>query len=87
MPKKKDRDIIFILTKDEVLDCARELGIAEERVTDEVLELIKDKLNLEFGRWPEIVKEILTKAVQCPLGLKCFPSCCWWKEGRCIFPR
>jgi len=65
MPKKKDRDIIFILTKDEVLDCARELGIAEERVTDEVLELIKDKLNLEFGRWPEIVKEILTKAVQC----------------------
>jgi len=87
MTKKQRRDIIFALTKDEVLACARELGIPEEQVTDEALELIKDKINREFGRWPEIVKEILTQAAQCPLGLICFPSCCWWKEGRCIFPR
>jgi hypothetical protein len=87
MPKKKDKDIIFTLTRDEVMAYARELDIPEERVTDEVLELIKDRLNHEFSQWPEIVKEILAKAVQCPLGLKCFPSCCWWKEGRCIFPR
>jgi len=87
MAKKHGKDIIFALTKDEVLACARELGIAEEQVTDEALELIKDKIKREFSRWPEIVKEILTQAVQCPLGLNCFPSCCWWKEGRCIFPR
>jgi hypothetical protein len=87
MPNNNQKNIIFILTRDHVLACARELGIAKERVTDEALDLIKDKINREFGRWPEIVKEILTQAAQCPLGLTCFPSCCWWKEGRCIFPQ
>lgn len=87
MSKNKQPDIIFMLTSDEVLACARELKIPKEQLTDEVIELIKDKINREFGRWPEIVKEILTQAAQCPLGLNCFPSCCWWKEGRCIFPQ
>jgi hypothetical protein len=87
MSKKQDKEPIFTLTKDDILACARELKIPEERVTDETLELIKDRLNSEFGNWPDIVKEILTQAAQCPLGLICFPSCCWWKEGRCIFPK
>jgi hypothetical protein len=87
MTEKNQKNIIFILTKDQVLACAQELGIAKERLTDEAIELVKDKINREFDRWPEIVKEILAQATQCPLGLTCFPSCCWWKEGRCIFPR
>ncbi len=87
MSKNNRQDIIFILTKGEVLACARELKIPEEQVADETIELVKDKINREFGRWPEIVKEVLTQVSQCPLGLTCFPSCCWWKEGRCIFPR
>jgi hypothetical protein len=85
MPEKQD--IIFSLTKDQVLACARELKMSQDQLTDEVMELVKDKINREFSRWPEIVKETLTQATQCPLGLTCFPSCCWWKEGRCIFPR
>jgi len=87
MPKNNRQDIIFIITKDDILSCAREINIPEEQVADETIELVKDKINREFGRWPEIVKEVLTQASQCPLGLTCFPSCCWWKEGRCIFPR
>jgi len=87
MLEKNQENIIFVLTRDDVLACAKELKIAKERLTDEALELIRDKLNLEFGHWPEIVKEVLTQVSQCPLGLTCFPSCCWWKEGRCIFPR
>jgi len=87
MSEKNQENIIFILTKDDVLACARELNIPEEQVADETIELVKDKINREFGRWPEIVKEVLTQVSQCPLRLTCFPSCCWWKEGRCIFPR
>ena len=87
MLEKNQKNIIFILTKDDILACARELNIPEEQVADETIELVKDKINREFGRWPEIVKEVLTQVSQCPLGLTCFPSCCWWKEGRCIFPR
>jgi hypothetical protein len=87
MTKNNRQDIIFILTKGDVLTCARELKIPAEQVADETIELVKDKINREFGRWPEIVKEVLTQVSQCPLGLTCFPSCSWWKEGRCIFPR
>lgn len=87
MSEKNQENTIFILTKNDVLVCARELKIPEEQVADETIELVKDKINHEFSRWPEIVKEVLTQVSQCPLGLTCFPSCCWWKEGRCIFPR
>jgi len=87
MSENNRKEIIFMLTRDDVLACAKELKIPEEQVTGEAIELIKDKLKAEFGHWPEIVKETLTQATQCPLGLTCFPSCCWWKEGRCIFPR
>jgi len=87
MLEKNQENIIFILTKDDILACARELKIPEEQVADETIELVKDKINREFGRWPEIAKEVLTQVSQCPLGLTCFPSCSWWKEGRCIFPR
>jgi hypothetical protein len=87
MSEKDRQDIVCIMTRDQVLAFARELGIAEEQLTDEVMELVKSRLEAELRRWPEIVKEVLTRATRCPLGLVCFPSCCWWKEGRCIFPR
>ncbi len=25
------------------------------------------------------------EAVKCPLGLVCYPSCFWWKDGKCTF--
>jgi hypothetical protein len=87
MPNNNQEYIIFKLTRDDVRARAKELGIAEEQLTDETIELIEKRLEAEFNRWPEIVKETLAQAAQCPLGLHCFPSCCWWKEGRCIFPR
>jgi len=80
-------EIIFMLTKDEVLACAHELGTSEEQVTDDVVKLVKSRINLEFRHWPEIVKGLLTEATKCPLSLVCYPSCFWWKDGRCTLPR
>ena len=87
MSSNYEENIIFVLTKDEVLRCANELGISTEQVTDDVIELVKRTVNLEFRHWPEIVKDILEKVIKCPLGLVCFPSCFWWKDGKCTFPR
>lgn len=85
MAEDSRKDIIFMLTKDEVLTCAHELGISKEQVTDDVVELVKRRLNLEFRHWPEIVKSLLKEATKCPLGLVCYPSCFWWKNGGCAF--
>jgi len=87
MSNNNQQYIIFVLTKDDVLACAKELGIPAERVTDEVIELVKSRLEAEFSSWPEIIKDVLTRATRCPLGLTCFPSCTWWKDGRCLFPQ
>lgn len=87
MTEGSGKEIVFRLTKDEVLACAGELGISEEKVTDAVIELVKSRISLEFHHWPEIVKSLLTEVTKCPLGLVCYPSCFWWKDGRCTFPR
>lgn len=86
MRQSYGEDVIFMLTKHDVLVCANELGIPQEQVTDDVIELVKKKISLSFGNWPEVVKSALIEAVKCPLGLVCYPSCYWWKDGRCTFP-
>jgi len=80
-------DIIFILTKEDALACAMELGIPKEQITDDVIESVKRRVSLEFSRWTEVVKSALKEAIKCPLGLVCYPSCAWWKDGKCTFPK
>lgn len=75
-----------MLTKNDTLACSNESGIPEEQVTDDVIELVKRNIGLSFGNWPEVVKSTPMEAVKCPLGLVCYPSCFWWKNGKCTFP-
>ena len=82
-----NEDSIFIPTRDDILACANELGIPDEQVTADVIELVKKRVNPGLGHWPEAVKSALKGATKCPLGLVCYPSCFWWKDGKCIFPR
>lgn len=73
---------LFMVTRKDVLVCADELGMTEEQVTDDVIELVKEKVSQGLGEWREVikdtVKEIIEKeAAECPLGLVCSPSCAW----------
>ena len=87
MSERREGDIMFILTEDDVLACANELGMSKEQVTDDVIELVKREVSLELGDWREVVKSALRVAIECPLGLVCYPSCYWWEDGKCTFPR
>ena len=51
-----DKDVIFILTREDVIDCAREMGIPEEKITDEALARIKKGVESGLGCWSEVVK-------------------------------
>ena len=84
---ESEENIIFRLTKADVLTCANKLGISKERVTDDVIKSLKKKVSLEFGYWPEVIKSALKETIGCPLKLVCYPSCAWWRDGKCIFPR
>ena len=87
MSQSHGKYIIFMLTEDEILACAGELGISKERMTEDVVELVKRRIDLEFRHWPEIVKSLLMEVTKCPLELVCYPSCFWWKSGNCTFQR
>jgi len=82
---------IFMVTKDDVLACANELGIPKEQVTDDVIELVREKVSQGLRNWREVIKGIVKEtvkkeAIKCPLGMVCSPSCAWREVGECISP-
>ena len=72
---------IFMLTRDDVLACANEVGIPKEQVTDDVIELVKMRANLGLSHWPEVIKSIVKETIKSPLELVCYPSCAGWEDG------
>ena len=42
-----DKDTIFVLTREDVIGCAREMGIPEEAITDDILAQVKK--GVEWG--------------------------------------
>ena len=88
---------IFTVTRDDVRAWADELGIPEERLTDEVIERVREKISQSLDDWREVikgmVKETLSQetiekeAIGCPLGMVCSPACAWREVGGCVSPR
>ena len=58
-----DENTIFILTREDVVACAKEMGIPEEAITDDVLYQVKK--GVEFGSecWPDVVKTAIKEAL------------------------
>jgi hypothetical protein len=58
---------VFILTKEDVINCAKEMGIPAEAITDDVLDRVKKGVECGlFGRggWREVVKEAISWALK-----------------------
>ena len=91
MPEKDVKDILvmamFIVTKDDVQVCADELGLSKEQITDDVIELVKEKVSQGLGEWREALKGMVKGAIRCPLGKVCSPSCTWQEVCRRISPK
>ena len=62
MPDKDE--VVFILTKEDVLSCDRELDIPEEAITDDILRQVKKGVEFGFEFWSEVVKDALTEALK-----------------------
>ena len=91
MVEKNKQDILvmamFMVTRGDILTCAEELGISKEQVSDDVIELVKEKVSQGLGSWREVIKGMVKEAIRCPLGLACSPSCAWREVGGCILRR
>ena len=57
-------DTIFILTREDVMECAREMGIPAEAITDDVLAQVKKGVEWGLECWSEVVKEAINMALK-----------------------
>ena len=60
MPRKgvirvDDQNTIFVLTKEDVLECARMKGIPDEAITDDVLRQVRKMVDSGLECWSEVV--------------------------------
>ena len=58
-----DRDIIFILTKEDVIECARQMDIPLEKITDDVLYQVKKGVEFGLESWAEVMMTTIDLAV------------------------
>ena len=69
MPRKEvirvdDQDIIFVLTKEDVLECARMKGIPDEAITDDVLRQVRKMVDSGLECWSEVVMTAIDFALK-----------------------
>jgi len=63
-PTMADTDTIFVLSKVDVIDCAREMGIPEEAITDDILAQVKKGVEWGLECWSDVVKEAINMALK-----------------------
>ena len=65
-----DNGTIFVLTREDVIGCARELGIPEESITDDVLARVKKGVEWGLECWTDVVKTAIREALDIEGGNK-----------------
>jgi hypothetical protein len=58
------KDTIFILTKEDVVECAREMDIPAEAITDDVLAQVRKGVEWGLECWSEVMKEAINMALK-----------------------
>jgi len=64
MAADSGKDVIFVLTKEDVLECARMKGIPEEAITDDVLRQVKKGVDSGLECWSEVVMTAIDFALK-----------------------
>lgn len=57
-------DVVFVLTREDVVLCAGEMGIPEQAITDDVLCQVKKGVMWGLECWSEVVKEAINMALK-----------------------
>ena len=59
-----DEGVIFVLTREDVVVCAQEMGIPAEAITDDVLHQVKTGVAWGLAFWSEVMKEAINVALK-----------------------
>lgn len=56
-------ETIFVLTREDVVICAEEMGIPATAITDDVLRQVKKGVEWGLESWSEVMKEAINLAL------------------------
>ena len=59
-----DKETIFVFVKEDIIECAREMGIPEEAITDDIVAQVKKGVEWGLECWSEVVKEAIDMALK-----------------------
>lgn len=59
-----DANTIFVLTREDVVDCAGEMGIPEQAITDDILAQVKKGVEWGLECWSDVMKEAINIALK-----------------------
>lgn len=59
-----DNGVIFRITREDVIGCAKQMGIPEEAITDDVLYQVKKGVEFGLECWAEVVQEAINLALK-----------------------
>ena len=59
-----DSDILFCVTREDVIGCAEQMGIPKESMTDDVLRQVEKGLEWGLEGWSEVVEGAINMALK-----------------------
>jgi transcription elongation factor Elf1 len=62
--EEMDKDTIFVLTREDVIECVKEMGIPDKAITDDILRQVRKGVESGLGCWSEVVKEAINMALK-----------------------
>lgn len=60
----RSSEVVFIVQRQDVLNCALEMGIPAEEITDHILDLVRTGVQFGLECWTEVVKEAINMALK-----------------------
>jgi len=60
----KEDEVVFLLTQEDVLSCAKEMGIPKKAITDDVFYKVRKGVESAWEGWPEVVKAAISFALK-----------------------
>ncbi len=57
-------EVVFLLTMEDVLACAREMRIPKKAITDDVFRRVRKGVESAWEGWPEVVKGAISEALK-----------------------
>ena len=57
-------EVVFVLTMEDVIECAEEMSIPKEAMTDDIFYQVKKGVEFGLECWSEVVKTALAEALK-----------------------